>query len=174
LDLLPAYAKKSVHSTLVTTSSLYFIQCTCRSRLPLSSATIQSYVSFIENSITKNIEFVQQVASEAIGALSKRTDLSPYLEKWIENISKRGTFVVRRGWSMALGYISLPDYNRVLSALCDTIENDIDIETKRNSIMSINLIFSKMEICKGIFLYFILMRTCTGPTDMDFVDQLFG
>ena len=67
LDELPSYTKKSVHANLVTVSSLQFVQCICHAILPISPLTMESYLTLVESALQKNIEALQQAASEALG-----------------------------------------------------------------------------------------------------------
>jgi len=150
LDKLPAYAKKSVHSNLITVSSLRFIQAICGSHLPISTPNQQTYLSIIESSLQKNIDTVQQASAEALGSLSIRFDISNNLQKWFGNLQPKSTFIVRRGWAVALGYLRLHEYYTVLSKLWHTIENDGDVEVKRNAIGSIGMIFPRMNTFEGM------------------------
>jgi hypothetical protein len=152
LEKLPAYTKKSVHANLVTISSLRFIKCISESRLPVSSSTTQTYITLIETSLQKNNESVQQAASEALGSLSNRFDMSNNLLKWLENLRSKSTFTVRRGWATALGHIRVNESTSVLSKLCDAIEKDGDIEVKRNAIKSFGMIFSREDKIEGTSL----------------------
>ena len=152
LEKLPAYTKKSVHANQVTISSLRFVQCISETQLPVSTSTIQTYIALIETSLQKNNETVQQAASEALGSLSNRFDMSNNLPKWLGNLRSKSTFTVRRGWATALGHQRVKDYTSVLSKLCDAIEKDWDIEVKRNAIKSIGMIFLREDEIKGMSL----------------------
>lgn len=46
---------------------------------------------------------------------------------------------------MALGWIFVSDYGDILEVLCVIIENEKDIEVKRNAVQSIGLIFSRIN-----------------------------
>ena len=150
LDKLPSYTKKSVHANLVIGSSLHFIQCICRSNLPISPPSKQSYITVIETSLQKNVETLQEAASEALGSLSSRFDISNSLPKWLGNLQGKASFNVRRGWATAFGYVRLSRYNDILEVLCNVIENDLDVEVKRNSVKSMGLIFSRITTFQGI------------------------
>ena len=117
---------------------------------------MQSYIVLIESAMHKNIDTVQQTASEALSSLSNRFDISGRLQTWLGNINRKTTFTVRRGWTIALGYVHIPEYRPVLSALCDTVGNDIDVEAKRNALKSIGLIFSKLETFAGSFFLYVV------------------
>lgn len=149
LDKLPPYTKKSVHANLVIGSSLHFIQCICTSSLAISPASKQSYITVIETSLQKNVEALQDAASEALGSLSNRFDISYDLPKWLGNLQGKLSFTVRRGWATALGHVRLSQYDDILEILCGVIANDADVEVKRNSVKSIGLLFSKITTFQG-------------------------
>jgi hypothetical protein len=50
---------------------------------------------------------------------------------------------------MAFGHVRLSRYNDILEVLCNSIENDLDVEVKRNSAKSIGLIFSRITTIQG-------------------------
>jgi hypothetical protein len=149
LQKLPDYTRKSVHASGVIISSLRFIECICTSSLPVDDTSIQSYIQLIESSFHKPVDKIQQAASEALGALSQRYDISPFFPKWSGNLSAKTNFILRRGWALAFGYLHLSCYDDILELLCNTIENENDIETKRNAIKSVRLIFSKAPSVNG-------------------------
>jgi len=146
VEKVPAYTKKSVHSNLVTLASLAFIQCICTSILPVSPSTQQSYITVIENALGKNIEVTQQKASKALGAMSERFNLTPSMDKWLRNLQAKATFIVRRGWATAFGYLRSSRVNETLMALCDAIDTDLDVEVRRNAVQSIQLICSRENV----------------------------
>jgi len=147
---LPEYTKKSVHASLVIFASLRFIQCISTSHLYIDNSTIDSYLQAIESSFHKSSEAIQQVTSEALGALSQRRDFSENLTKWYRNLQGRSSFIVRRGWALGFGYIHLPHDEEVVSVLCDTIHREADIEAKRNAVKSVGLIFSRIKSIDGM------------------------
>ena len=153
LEKLPAYTKKSVHANLVTISSLRFIQCMCESKLPISSSTVQTYLTLVESSLQKNTETVQEAASKALGSLSCRFDLSDNLPRWMGNLSSKSTFTVRRGWATTLGHLRVVDYTNVVSKLCDAIQKDGDIEVKRNAIQSVGLVLTRENRIIGTSIF---------------------
>ena len=138
-----------MHANLVLFSSLRFIKCISESSLPISPPAKQSYITVIENSLQKNLETLQEAASEALGSLSKRFDVSNHLRKWLGHLQGKSSFIVRRGWATALGYVRLSEYNDILEVLRSVVENDADVEVKRNSIKSIGLIFSGITAFQG-------------------------
>ena len=95
------------------------------------------------------METLQEAASEALGSLSSRFDISNNLPKWLGNVQGKASFIVRRGWATAFGYARLSRHNDILEVLCNVIENDLDVEVKRNSAKSIGLIFSRITTFQG-------------------------
>jgi len=71
------------------------------------------------------------------------------MSKWFRNLQGNGSFIVRRGWTLALGYIYSVQYQDVLSVLCDTVETETDIEAKRNAVKSLGMILSRAENVDG-------------------------
>lgn len=71
------------------------------------------------------------------------------MSKWFRNLKGNCSFIVRRGWTLALGYIYLAQYRDVLSVLCDTVEKETDIEAKRNAVKSLGMILSRAENVDG-------------------------
>jgi hypothetical protein len=134
---------------MVTISSLRFIQRICSSNLPISDSSFQSYISRIELALHKGDETVQQAASEALGSLSTRYNVAPLLPKWANHLKSKSNFVLRRGWAAALGYVYLSEYNFVLELLCHTLENETDVETKRNAAKSVGRIFERVTDVEG-------------------------
>ena len=120
------------------------------SSLPISPASKRSYITVIETSLQKNVEALQDTASEALGSLSSRFDISYDLPKWLGNLQGRLSFTVRRGWATALGHVRFSQYDNILEILCSVITNDADVEVKRNSVKSIGLIFSRITTFQGI------------------------
>ena len=173
--MLPPYTKKSVHSTLVTIASLRFIQCICDSKLPISPSSIHSYVSLIESSLDMNAETVQQAASQALGSVSARYDLAPYMQNWYGLLETKTGYILRRGWALAFGYLHLSSYNDIFSTLCTTIQNDVDIEVRRNAVKSIGSILSRVTNVQSItFLHLIVLTRFSIIADLDCFDSLFG
>jgi len=148
LQKLPDYAKKSVHASLITNASLQFIKCISSSQLPIADTTLELYIQLIELSFHKSSELIQQTASEALGELSIRQDISSHLSIWFRNLQGKSSFIVHRGWALTFGYIHLSQYDDVLSVLYDSIEREMDIEAKRNAIKSVGLIFSRAQVVK--------------------------
>ena len=171
LDKLPAYTKKSVHASLVATSSLYFVRCICNSELPISRDTLTSYIKLIETSVQKGTEAVQQASSLALGAVSHRIDLSIYLTEWLPHLRHKTNFTARRGWTMALGHIELQSYITLLLALCESILSEKDIEAKRNAIQSVGLIFSRLTYWEDPAIVTRIWSTLTDCLDDYTVDQ---
>lgn len=149
MEKLPPYAQKSVHATMITISSLRFIQCICSSNLPISETSFQSYISRIELALHKNDESVQQAASEALGSLSTRYNVASLLPKWANHLKSKSNFILRRGWTTALGHVHLFEYDSVLTLLCQPLENETDVETKRNAARSIGRISKRVVNVEG-------------------------
>jgi hypothetical protein len=95
---------------------------------------------------------IQDAASEALSAVSRRHDVSPLLPKWIMAVREGTNFIARRGWATALGYVSLTDYTEVLVVLSEISERETDVEVKRNAVKSIGAIFARLDNFKGAFL----------------------
>jgi hypothetical protein len=136
----------------VNIASLRFIECICTSKLLISDSTTKSYITLIELSFLKSATTIQDAASEALSALSRRHDVSTLLPKWIIAVREGTNFVARRGWAAALGFVSLTDYIDVLTLLTEISERETDVEVKRNAVKSIGAIFTRSDNLKGTFL----------------------
>lgn len=100
-----------------------------------------------------NAETVQQAASQALESVSARSDLTPYVKKWYGLLETKTGFILRRGWALAFGYLHLSSYEDTFSTLCTTIQNDVDIEVRRNAIKSVGLILSRVANVQSITFF---------------------
>src|SRR5579862_6587834 len=99
---------------MVSISSLCFIQCICSSNLPITDTSFQSYIARIELTLHNGDETVQQAASKALGSLSTRYNVASLLPKWSTHLNINSNFILRRGWTMTLGYLHLSEYEFIL------------------------------------------------------------
>ena len=53
---------------------------------------------------------------------------------------------------MTLGYLHLSEYEFILGLLCQSLENETDIEAKRNAANSIGLVFERVTDVESTFL----------------------
>ena len=147
MEKLPAYTKKSVQSSLISLASLVFIKSIILSHVPVSPTSTTSYIKLIENALTSNTEITQQTAAEALGAMGQTgIPLTPKVDKWLSNLGGKATFIMRRGWATAFGYVLSGKIEEIISALCDTIERDVDVEVRRNAVQSIGLIATRQDL----------------------------
>lgn len=101
----------------------------------------------MENALAKNTEITQQTAAEALGAMGQAgIDLNPKVGNWLSNLGGKATFIVRRGWASAFGYVLSDKTGEIVSALCHTIERDADVEARRNALRSIGLIAFREDV----------------------------
>jgi hypothetical protein len=114
---------------------------------------MRSYITHIEQSLLKSATTIQDAASEALGALSKRHDVSSLVPKWIKAVRESSNFTARRGWAATLGHVSLSDYVGILELLSEVAESEADVEVKRNAVKSIGTIFSRLVAIQSTLPY---------------------
>ena len=137
---------------MVSISSFRFIQCICSSNLPITDTSFQSYIARIELALHKGDETVQEAGSKALGPLSTRYNVASLLPKWSTHLKSNSNFILRRGWTTTFGYIHLSEYEVILGLLCQSLENETDIEAKRNAAKSIGLVFERVTDVESMFL----------------------
>jgi len=101
-----------------------------------------------------------------------RHDVSSLLPRWAIYLDGKSNFILRRGWTTALGYATLANYDSVLLLLCQSLEHEADVEAKRNSAKSIGRIFERVTNVEGILSFRCFLMRCVGQSILDCLDKL--
>jgi hypothetical protein len=122
-----------------------------------SLKSIKKYWQLINTSLARSEEFILPTASQAAGHLLQKTGdyfSQNCLNDYLANVDYMKDKYGRRGYSMALGYLSLPILinhgDSILDSLipaCQLTENNLynDAETRRNAVHALIKILDTLE-----------------------------
>ncbi|KAI9142406.1 armadillo-type protein [Paraphysoderma sedebokerense] len=156
LDNYPEVYVHSVGSDITRSAICRFISCLSQCRFKLSSTTYQNLLSFIQTSLERKEEPVQEMASEALHFFVDSYGVDDkVLKRWINGLVDydSGAINQRRGYALALGRLPEKVLIRHLDGIVNSLSEAIKVQTVKqhnDAELRRNGMFAILQIVKTL------------------------